>query len=219
MHASPLSSTPQKSSGKKIISVIIGLIVIAALAVGAYFFFLSGKVAADDLVEQTVQQTTYLRPEEWQAVPLGIGLETYSNAQEGSQSVSAVTVGTSISIRSYGSTPDDAYYDTIRSQTMQRETVDSIQALFRNGGKDCTSEITFNVEPDSKKANQTIGMALATGTCTREDGTYIVKRRTVIGEDGLMRHIMIAATESDWSKNKATFQAILDSVGQVQTAQ
>lgn len=212
-------STPQKSGGKKIISMIVGLIIVAILGAGIYYFLFSGKLSTVSLVEATARQTTYLRPEGWKSVPLGVGIETYSDLGEGKQSVTTVTIAESTaSVQYFGNDRPDNWYETIRPQAMQNEKVDSIRVLFRNGGKDCTSEVSFNVEPDTKVANKTVGLAMATGTCKREDGTYIVKRRTVTGEDdGMFRHIMIGASESDWVKNKTTYQAMLDSVGQIQT--
>lgn len=213
------ASTSQKNGGKKIISIIVGLIIIAAVGAGVYYFFFSGKLSTANLVEATVRQTTYLRPESWKSVPLGVGIETYSDLGEGKQSVATVTIAESTaSVQYYGNDRPDNWYETIRPQAMQNEKVDSIRILFRNGGKDCTSEVSFNVEPDTKVANKTVGLAMATGTCKREDGTYIVKRRTVAGEDdGMFRHITIGASESDWARNKTTYQAMLDSVGQAQT--
>ncbi len=214
-----LSSTPapQSNGGKKIVSIIIGLIIVAALGVGAYYYFFAGKLATANLTEVTVGQTTYLRPDGWEAVPLGVGIETYSDLGKGKQATTTVTIAESTaSMQYYGNDRPSDWYDTVRQQAIANEKVDSIKALFRNGGKDCTSDISFSVEPDTRAANNTVGLALATGTCTREDGSYIVKRRTVTGEDGgVFRHITIGASKSDWSKNKTTYEAILHSIGQV----
>lgn len=216
LHSPQPEPSPKKNS-KAIVATVVTVLIVAALGIGAYYYFFSGKVIATDLVEVTVQQTTYLRPEEWQAVPLGIGIETYSDLGEGKQAVSTVTIDESMaSVRYYGNDRPSDWYETIRPQAISNEKVGSIRLLFRNGSQDCTSDISFNVESDTKTANGTVGMALTTGTCTREDGTYIVKRRTVIGEgDGTYRHITVGASESDWSKNESIYQAILESVGQV----
>lgn len=216
LHASSVS-THQKRGSKKTISMIAGLIIVAAVGVGVYYFFFSGKLSTVSLAETTVGQTAYLRPEGWKSIPLGVGIETYSDLGEGKQSVATVTIAESTaSVQYHGNDRPDNWYETIRPQVMQNEKVDSIKLLFHNGGKDCTSDISFNVEPDTKAANKTVGLAMATGTCKREDGTYIVKRRTVAGEDdGMFRHIMVGASESDWARNKTAYHAILDSIGQV----
>ncbi len=207
----------KKGDGNKIFSTFLGLVFIAALGLGVYYFFFNGKLAAANLVKATVGQTTYLRPGGWKSVPLVVGTETYSNSGKGELSVATVTIAESTaSIQYHGNNRPDNWYEAIRPQVMSNEKVDSIQLLFRNGGKDCTSEVAFNVEPDTRVANKTVGLALATGTCIREDGTYIVKRRTVTGEDdNRFRHIMVGASESDWAQNRATYRAILDSIGQV----
>ena len=209
------SSSPQKSTGRKVVTTIISLVVIAALGFGVYYYFFSGKLTSADLVESTAQNTIYSHPKDWKSLPLGLGVETYTNSDENSQSIATVTIAEGTSIQYYGDDKPDNYYETIRSQSISKETVDAIKAAFRNGGKDCTSEIKFNVEPDTKTNETTVGLALATGTCTREDGEYTVKRRTVIGkDDGLHRHITIGASESDWTKNKATYEAMLNSIEQ-----
>lgn len=214
-HTSSSVSTPQKSTGKKIVSIIIGLIVIAALGAGAYFYFFSGKLVAADLVETTAQHTTYSHPKDWKSLPLGLGIETYTNSGEKPPAVATVTVAESISIQYHGDDRPDNYYETIRSQEVSKETVDSVKAFFRNGGKDCTSEIKFSVEPDTQTSEKTVGLVFATGTCMREDGEYVVKRRTVIGEDdGLYRHITVGASKDDWAKNEATYEAVLYGVKQ-----
>lgn len=217
--SSPVSS-PQKSTGRKILTLVLSLLIIGALGIGAYYYFFSGKLAAADLTETTAQNTTYSHPKDWKSLPLGIGIETYTNSSEGGQSIATVTIDEGISIQYHGDDKPDNYYETIRSQALTKETVDSIAGVFRNGGKDCTSEIKFNPEADAQTNDTTVGLVLATGTCTREDGEYTVKRRTVIGkDDGLHRHITIGASEGDWTKNKATYEAMLNSVEQASSPQ
>lgn len=213
-HSSQQATPSYKSGGRKIVSILMSLLIIATLGAGIYFFFFNGKLAAVDLVETTAQQTSYLRPKTWQPISAGLGVQTYSDLGEGGKAVSTVTVNENLSIKVVGSS--EGVYGELRSQTVQKSSVDLIRAAFRNKSKDCTSDVEFRTEPDTKTNEAVVGLALATGTCTRADGDYTVKMRTVIGkEDGLMRQIMIGASDSDWSKSQAAFQTMLDSVGPV----
>lgn len=217
LRPSPVESPPQKSGGKKIFPAIAGLIVVVGLAAGIYFFFLNGKLAAANLLEEKAQQTSYLRPEGWQSVSLGVGLATYSDLGEDGGAHSVVNINESGSIQLYGVEKDSDYYKQVRSQRVQEEEVDSIQLFFSNGGKNCTSDIDFRVDPDTKTTKGAIGLALAVGSCTREDGKYTVKKRVSIGEDdGIFRSVTVGASDSDWSKNEATFRAMLEGAGKVE---
>lgn len=207
---------PLKSgSGKKF--PLIVLLILAVVGAGIYYFF-NTQFAAIKLVRTSIEHTTYVRPENWKAIPLRIGLETYASLDDRKHAVSTVTVDESTaSIQYHGNDRPSDWYEKIRTHVMSQERVDSMKILFRNGGKDCTSEIKFNVIPDTNTNNKMVGLALATATCTREDGVYIVKRRTVANDnDILYRHITVGASESSWSSNKSTFNAILDSVNQAQ---
>lgn len=211
---------PQKdNNGNRsfVFPTLVGLIAVAVLASGVYFFFFKDKVGTTGLVGQTVQKTSYLRPKEWEPVPAGLGLETYSDVGEGSKAVSAVTVNeVKPTMQYFGNDRPDNWYEALRKDAVSKASVDMIRLAFRNGGKDCTSDVDFKAEPDMTSKNGTVGLALSTGECTREDGKYTVKMRTVVGEDDAQyRHITVAASNDDWMKSKATFEAMLDSVGQV----
>lgn len=83
LRSSSPAPSPQKNIGRKILTLILSFLVIGALGVGAYYYFFSGKLAAADLTKTTAQNTTYSYPKEWKSLPLGIGIETYTNSSEG----------------------------------------------------------------------------------------------------------------------------------------
>lgn len=215
-YSQPLSPTsqPNGGTGKKIVTIFIALFIIVALGAGAYFLF-GSKLVPVSLATATVQKTSYKYPEGWSATPVGLGAQTYSNVNENKPTLASVTVDEYGGMTYTGNDRPDNWYEVLRSDVTSKETAESLRAFFSNKSKDCTSDITFAAKPDTKAANKTIGMTAAEGKCTREDGTYVVKRRIVVGEDdGIFRRITVAATESEWSQNEATYQAILDSVGQ-----
>lgn len=108
----PSSVLPsQESSGRKIISMIVGLIIVAVVGGGVYYFFFSGGLSTANLIEATARQTTYLRPEGWESVPLGAGIETYSDLGKGKQATTTVTIAESTaSVQYYGSDRPDNWY-------------------------------------------------------------------------------------------------------------
>lgn len=219
-HASTPIPSSQNGTGKKILTIFISTLVVVALGFGAYHYFLGNKLATADLVETTVKNTKYSYVEGWKSLPLGFGMETYTNSGENRESIAAVTVTEGVAVRYVGDDKPDDYYETIRLRAMSQENVESIRAMFKNGENNYTSDIKFNVKPDTSTGDTIVGLALTTGSCTREDGVYIVKRRTVIGaDDGLHRHITVGASESDWRKNSATYEAILNSVRQASLSQ
>lgn len=144
-------------------------------------------------------------------------METYSGINEEKQTIATITIEQSISsFRYYGSNRPDNFYEQARLIAEKNEKVASIIPLFKTDNQKCTSEIAYSLESDTKTANRTMGMTIATGTCTRSNEIYIVKRRTAIGEnDGIYRHITVGARKDTWSKNEKLFQTILDSIGEV----
>ena len=210
------NSSPSNKGGKKVAFTIMSFIIVAAIGGALYYFLFGSKIAAADLVESTVSKTSYQRPKAWKVLPASLGgIETYVDLGNNGSATKTVTVNESLSYQYVGNNRPKDYYEKIRSMAISKETVDVIRIAFQNGGKECTSDIAFDVKPDTTVNNdsKTIGLALATGSCARADGKYIVKRRSVMGEaDGLFRHITIAASESDWSKNSIVFDKMLNSI-------
>lgn len=205
--------TPQNGKSGKGIFVVAGLIIAAALAIGAYFFLFNNKIAVSDLVQETVQRTTFLRPKQWK--PTGSDGGTFGDLKgKDGKSTALVSVKESQQASPLAGA-SDAMYDQLRTQLLSQSSVASIEPAFRNSGGACKSNITFKAEPDTKKTKTAIGLATMTGTCAREDGDFTVKIRAVAGlSDGQIRAIALGARNVDWDANNEAFQAILDSVGQ-----
>lgn len=208
---SPEPPSQNKKSGKAIL-IVAGLIVVAALAVGAYFILFSNKIAVSDLVQETVQQTTYLRPKQWN--PTGSEGSFGDLRAKNGKSSAALNVKESSQASPLAGVSDEMY-EQLRTQLVNQASVSAIEPAFRNTGEACKTDITFKAEPDTKKTKTAIGLMTMTGTCTREDGNFTVKIHTVAGiSDGQIRVIAVGARNVDWDKNSEAFQAILDSVGQ-----
>jgi hypothetical protein len=209
---SPQPPAQNTKSGKGIF-IVVGLIVVAALAASTYFFLFNNKIAVSDLVQETVQQTTFLRPKQWKPTGSADGIFGDLKAQ-GGKSSALVSVKESQQASPLAGA-SDAMYDQLRTQLLSQSSVASIEPAFRNSGEACKSDITFKIEQDTKKTKTAIGLTTMTGTCTREDGDFMVKIHTVAGvSDGRVRVIALGARNVDWNTNSEAFQAILDSVGQ-----
>jgi hypothetical protein len=204
----------QNNKSKKALFIVAGLIIVAALAIGAYFFLFNNKIAVGDLVQETLQQTTYKRPKQWHPVSTdGAGwgdLKAENGKSLASVFVKELQQATPLAGAS------DAVYDQFRTQLVSQASVTSIESTFQKSGEFCTSAMTFKAEPDTKKTKAAIGLSVMTGSCKRKDGDFTLKIRTVAGSsDGQIRVIALGAGNVDWDKNSEAFQAILDSVGQV----
>lgn len=205
------TSQPQLES-RKIIPILAGLIVVGALAAGAYFFLFNSKIQVSDLVQATSQQTTYLRPRQWRAV----GTDgTYGDLKGANNKSTAVVAIKESEVMTSYTGASDAVYEQVRTQLMSQISVSAIAPTFQNSGVPCKSDITFKKEPDSKKTKNATGLFLMSGTCTREDGEFTVKIRSVVGiSDSRLRAVIVAARNIDWNNSGEAFQAVLDSVGQ-----
>jgi flagellar basal body-associated protein FliL len=209
--ASPQSS-PQNKKSSKAIFIVVGLIIAAALAIGAYFFLFSSKIVVSDLVQETVQQTTYLRPKQWSPLGSEKGFGDLKGKNGKSSAVVSVKESSQASPLVGAS---DAMYDQLRTQLVNQASVTAIESAFRDNGEICKTGIKFKAEPDTKKTKTAIGLMTMIGSCTREDGGFTLKIHAVAGiSDGQIRVIALGARNVDWDKNSEAFQAILDSVGQ-----
>jgi flagellar basal body-associated protein FliL len=146
--ASPEQSSQTNNKVSKGIFVVIGLIVIVALGIGAYFFLFSNKIAVSDLVQETVQQTTFLRPKQWSPTGSEGGFGDLKG--ENGRSLSAMTAKESQQMSPIVGT-SDAMYEQLRTQLVSQTSVAAIEPAFRNTGEACKTDITFKTEPDRKK--------------------------------------------------------------------
>lgn len=204
---------------KKIVLAIVVITILGGVGYGVYHFFFATKITSTSLVSSTFSKTTYRHPDGWEIVPLQAGYEMRADLSDDKPAVRLVAVKEGAATQYHGEDhpSDNEWYSWIRNSNNGKEdTADSVRIFFRNGSKDCTSDVSFKTENYEKQNETTVGLYRSEASCTREDGTYIVKRHIVIGkDDGLYRHIIVGTLESDWRANEALFDAILDSAGQV----
>lgn len=224
----PVSEDKPVAKKGKGLKVFIGVIVIlAGLGAASYFLIprltnnqvaldnLTGSVlnnaAEVDLISETIANTTYLRPQQWVATKVGLTQVYGASEQAEGQSVAMVTISEVLETSRASDSPEDGY-----AELRKFSTILEISNLPKTHTKpifsSCSSDIESKVEEDSKAVNNMTGLTLVTSTCTRDDGKYTVKARSAIGEDRRIRTITLAATASEWDKNKNAFQEMLDSI-------
>jgi flagellar basal body-associated protein FliL len=212
-HVTSPQSPPQNKKGGKAIYIVVGLIIVAALAIGAYFFLFSNKIGVSDLVQETVQQTTYLRPKQWHPVGADVGGWGDLKAENGKSSASVLVKESQQASPLAGAS--DAIYEQLRTQLVNQAPAAAVEAALKNSSEVCKTDMAFKAETDTKKTKTAIGLITMIGSCTRKDGEFTLKIHIVAGiSDGQIRVIALGARNVDWDKNSEAFQAILDSVGQ-----
>lgn len=207
----PAPATPDQPKKKHGLAFgIAATLIVLGLASIAYTFLFSSRVTVADLVKTTTQNTTYLRPQQWKLA--GANADLYGDLK-GKEGKSTALVA----IRESPATPllinaSDTVYAQLRSQLISRVSVSTVEGAFQQSSSPCQSDITFKADPDTKKTKTATGLFSLTASCTRNDGGFTLKMRTVVGiADGRPRMIAVAARDVDWTKNKDAFQAILDS--------
>lgn len=205
--AEPVKKAPRARRG---VLLAVTLLIVGAGAAAAYLFFFDNKVSANDLVETTVEDTSYLYPKQWKEVNAGI--RGYGDLRgESGKSTAVVTVNITPSAMGSVSTEN---VEPIRTQLLNTLSEKTVQPAFQSGGATCSSGISLNKEADDSRRSSTIGLYKLTATCQGQDKRYVLKMRGVVGYDGRMRTIALMATQSLWDKNGQTFDTIIDSVKQ-----
>ncbi len=201
----------------KIAAAVIVIGAVTTLGFGGYLFFGERQAPVGDLVQATVQRTAYLRPRAWSQTSSPDGSKIYSDAEKGGSKVgSLVGVSEGETILQLAGASDSAYAQ-VRKELVAAASASTLEPYFEKSGAPCKDTIKFSATADTQKSATTTGLILTSGTCTRNDGLYTVKSRTVIGTDGRVRLIMLAAPEESWTKNQKMFQAMLDSLGVIDT--
>lgn len=209
LHTSQATPTPETPKRKRRVLPIVGALLFVLLASAGYYYFFWNRVTVADLVEETTQNTTYLRPKQWQN--LGLGTSSYGNMQ-GANGKSTAVVAITTAQSSVGNT-SDATVKALRTLFLSTLT----SATLKNNNISCVPDNDPQKEADTSSTPTTIGIFRLTATCKKDGGTFIMKMHGVLGYDGRVRIVLLLATTSDWNKSKEAFDKILNSVQQGST--
>jgi hypothetical protein len=203
---------PRPKKKRHLIMKIVGGIFLLYLGYVAYAN-LSALVSVDDLVQTDIQNTSYLRPKQWQ--PTGLGTSGYGAPDKKSGKFTAL-VSVKITPLSLGAL-SDSEITTFRSQILDTLTSSALNSAMAANGSPCKSDINLQKEADTSSTPTTTGLYTLTATCERSDGTVMIKMRGVIGKDGNVRNIGVTASSALWKINEAAYQKMLDSLQQQTT--
>lgn len=206
------ATAPKKRSWYKLLMVLI--VVLVAAGYYGFNYFFADRVTIGNLVEERVNSTSYLRPQQWKKIDASTS--AYGNMHgenDKSSALVAINVGNSSSLS--GATPTDGFYDMVRTATLDELTPEWLKGTMnKNAELPCQNVTSFEKKADTSKTATSIGMFRVSASCQRSDGRFEIHLRGIIGNDGKIRVIMLVATESIWNKDQAAFNKMLDSITQ-----
>jgi hypothetical protein len=197
--------------------MVRNIILIALLAIGAggyYFFWSAGRVTTADLVKTEVSNTTYLRPKQWQKIDNGVS-EGYGNKLSSNGKSSALMLVNRSSTQSVAlANMPDSMLDMARQSALNALTDANLEAAFKKGDNGCNTVSNIHKEADTRSVGSTVGIYKLTADCSRDDGSFNINMKGMLGKDGYLRTVGIIAEKSNWERNKEAYQKMLDSVQQ-----
>ena len=212
----PITGPKPPSKKSRIIkrSIILAVITLIVLCVLYFLFpaYFKLPISTGSLVSESVENTTFQRPKRW--VPIPSYTTTYGDPVIGTGKATALVTVKENTQNSLLVNLTENFITMLRDQTSKAVSVDTISSSFGNDNQRCTSPIDFSSNIDTSTSNHVIGILAIQGICNTIDGQFKVKMRSVIGEDGRMRLIAVAASGVEWSKSGKAFDAILASIGQ-----
>lgn len=211
------SVIPALEVSRKKSHMVRNIILIALLAIGAggyYFFWSAGRVTTADLVKTEVSNTTYLRPKQWQKIDNGVS-EGYGNKLSSNGKSSALMLVNRSSTQSVAlANMPDSMLDMARQSALNALTDANLEAAFKKGDNGCNTVSNIHKEADTRSVGSTVGIYKLTADCSRNDGSFNINMKGMLGKDGYLRTVGIIAEKSNWERNKEAYQKMLDSVQQ-----
>ncbi|MDN5274671.1 MAG: hypothetical protein JWP06_572 [Candidatus Saccharibacteria bacterium] len=210
---SVLIPTPRKK--RRIILPVSLLVVIIGIAGAAFLFQELGHVTVGNLVEEKVQNTTYLRPKQWQVLTLSTS--SYGDKLgSGNKSSALVALNVSQTQSPTLATASEFTLELLRAEVLHKLSDESIESAFQSGPGACASKIALQKETDTSSTSTSVGLYKLTATCDRNvnGDKYIMKMRGIAGHDGHLRTIALMAVQSSWDKNHEAYDKIVESLNQ-----
>jgi hypothetical protein len=203
--------TPEKKRHTALWVVIILLAVV--IGIGAYWYLNLGRVTVSNLVEEKVQNTTYLRPQQWKSLNIATSSFGDKLGKDG-KSTGLVAVNVSATSNTILATASGSTLDLLRTTLLNAVTEETLTPAFQTGGAECTSAVDIQKEVDASSTTTSMGMYTLTATCKRNGEPYIMKMHCIAGRDGYLRTITVFGGKASWDRNTEAYQKILDSIQQ-----
>lgn len=213
---------PQLQPAKKgmgagaIIGIVIGGFALIGGILGAVFILLTmnyGKVSENDLVTSTTEDTSYLRPKQWSELTSS-GVNGYGNklaSDDTSSAIIFVSKGSYLS-KTVTTSSSESSISTFRDYVVNAEKDYAESDVKKSGG--CSSVSDVHVQTSSVQNQNSVGVFKITATCVKSGDDYHVVYYGLVGNDGYTRTVVLIASTSDWEKNEAIFNKMVDSADQ-----
>lgn len=212
----PVQPAPKKKRLGLIIGLIVGGVVLLGTTIALLLFFLlpNGLVSESDLVSATTDDTTYLRPKQWESTNVN-SISGYGNKRGNDDTSTAlIAVQKKNYVQSGVKSASDSSVRSFREALMETMTSDAAEAAIKKTGVSCTSTENVTVKKSSVSTTNMIGVLKIDGICVRDDGRFKTIVYVTLGEDGYLRSIVMMATEAQWTQNEAVFTKMLESADQ-----
>lgn len=205
---------PKKKLGLLIGLIAGGVVVLGGLAAVLLIFLApSGKIAESDLVSASLEDTSFMRPKQWESVTIDSNSGYGDKKGKDGESNAYIVAKKGTYVQSGIKDATDSQLETFRSSIVdQMSTSDATESMKKSD--ECTEVKDVKVEQSSIETTNLVGIMRISATCVRDDGSATAIMYIGLGDDGYLRSVMVVASESLWKQNEAVFNKMLDSVDQ-----
>lgn len=216
----PMAPMPGAMPKKKNLGLLIGLISGGVIILGGLiavlliFVLPSGKISESDLVSETIEETTILRPKQWESVTVNNVSGFGDRKGKDDTSTAAIFVKKQDYVQSGIKDATSDQVETFRDTVISGMSSDDAASVAKEAGE-CTSTENVTITKSSVEKNNSIGILRVDATCVRDDGTFTLALYLALGDDGYLRSVFLMSTENLWKQNSAVFDTMLESADQV----
>lgn len=210
----PFTPPKKKVSVGAIIGIIGGIVVLIGSILAVVLLVLpGGKISESDLVSENIDNTTILRPKQWESISVGdISGFGDKKAKDG-KSTAVVLVGKDNYIQSGIKEATETQRNGFVDAVVKNTSKSSAEEYLKKTGE-CTSISDVKIEKANTNPANAVGVLTIKGTCKRDNVDFRILYYGLLGNDGYARSYAIIATADLWEKNEAVFQKMLEGVDQ-----
>lgn len=174
------------------------------------------SINKDDLVEEVIDKTTYLRPAQWYKHDIPntkLSVSQYgSSPAKNSKSLAIIQVTQAPPSPALINSSDETY-EAVRAAIVNDSNLKQAYITGPLAKLGCTSPVDIAAEPHRSSIQSLTGIAHITTSCSNIfTKVLFVSYFYVSKEDGRLRSISVLTHQPIWDKNKATFMQILTSI-------
>ena len=211
----PFTPPKKKVSVGAIAGIIGGIVVLIGSILAVVLLVLpnSGKISESDLVSETIDDTTLLRPKQWESITVGDTSGFGDKKAKDGKSTAVVVVEKNNYLQSGIKDATDSQRNGFIDAIVKNTSESNAENYLKKTGE-CNSVDDIKIEKATTSPSNAVGVFTINGTCKRDDGDFHILYYGLLGNDGYARTYAIIATVALWEKNEAVFQKMLESVDQ-----